>query len=91
MDFNKHVHRVQTYFIAAVILKATLAVTSLLLNEPFWLGFVLPLLVMCCYWFVGYRVREKWNVQLTLEICGLGVLPRVLVHRWQHHHLSSRH
>ena len=66
MDFNKHVRRVQTYFIAAVILKATLAVTSLLLNEPFWLGFVLPLLVMCCYWFVGYRVREKWNVQLTL-------------------------
>jgi len=66
LDFNKHVRRVQTYFIAAVILKATLAVTSLLLNEPFWLGFVLPLLVMCCYWFVGYRVREKWNVQLTL-------------------------
>jgi predicted transcriptional regulator len=66
LDFNKHVRRVQTYFIAAVILKATFAVTSLLLNEPFWLGFVLPLLVMCCYWFVGYRVREKWNVQLTL-------------------------
>jgi len=66
LDFNKHVRRVQTYFIAAVILKATFAVASLALNEPFWLGFVLPLVVMCCYWFVGYRVREKWNVQLTL-------------------------
>jgi len=66
LDFNKLVRRVQTYFIAAVILKAAFAVASLTFNEPFWLGFVLPLVVMCCYWFVGYRVREKWNVQLTL-------------------------
>lgn len=56
----------QTYFIVAVVLKAASAVASLQLNEPFWLGFVFPLVVMCCYWFVGYRVREKWNVQLTL-------------------------
>lgn len=66
MDINTLTRRVQTYFIAAVVLKASLAVASLTLNEPFWLGFVLPLVVMCCYWFVGYRVREKWNVQLTL-------------------------
>jgi biopolymer transport protein ExbB/TolQ len=66
MDVNTLVRRVQTYFLAAIALKVSLAVASLELKEPFWLGFVLPLVVMCCYWFVGYRVREKWNVQLTL-------------------------
>lgn len=66
MDVNTLVRRVQTYFLAAIALKVTFAIASLELNEPFWLGFVLPLVVMCCYWFVGYRVREKWNVQLTL-------------------------
>lgn len=66
MDVNTLVRRVQTYFVAAIVLKVTFAVASLELKEPFWLGFVIPLMVMCCYWFVGYRVREKWNVQLTL-------------------------
>lgn len=66
MDVNTLVRRVQTYFIAAIALKVTFAAASLELKEPFWLGFVIPLMVMCCYWFVGYRVREKWNVQLTL-------------------------
>jgi predicted transcriptional regulator len=66
MDVNTLMRRVQTYFLAAIALKVTFAIASLELNEPFWLGFVLPLVVMCCYWFVGYRVREKWNVQLTL-------------------------
>lgn len=66
MDVNMLMRRVQTYFLAAIALKVTFAIASLELNEPFWLGFVLPLVVMCCYWFVGYRVREKWNVQLTL-------------------------
>lgn len=66
MDVNTLVRRVQTYFLAAIALKVTFAVASLELKEPFWLGFVLPLMVMCCYWFIGYRVREKWNVHLTL-------------------------
>lgn len=66
MDVNVLVRRVQTYFLLAIALKVTFAIASLELNQPFWLGFVLPLVVMCCYWFVGYRVREKWNVQLTL-------------------------
>lgn len=66
MDIRSLVRRVQTYFLAAIALKVSFAIASLELKEPFWLGFVLPLVVMCCYWFVGYRVREKWNAQLTL-------------------------
>lgn len=66
MEVNKLVRRVQTYFLVAIALKVSLAVASLELKEPFWLGFVFPLAVMCGYWLVGYRVREKWNVQLTI-------------------------
>ena len=66
MEPNKLALRVKTYFFAAVVLKVAFAVASLQLNDPKWLGFVLPLSVMCIYWIVGYRVREKWNTQLTL-------------------------
>jgi hypothetical protein len=66
MEPNKLVHRVKTYFFAALVLKAGFAYASLQLNDPKWLGFALPLLVMGGYWIVGYHVRRKWNTQLTL-------------------------
>lgn len=58
--------RVKTYFIVAVALKIVLASASLTAADPFLLGFVLPLLVMLAYWAIGFRVRDKWNTQLTL-------------------------
>lgn len=66
MEPNNFAHRVKTYFFAALVIKAALAYASLELEDPKWLGFVLPLLVMGGYWVVGYRVRKKWNAQLTL-------------------------
>ena len=66
MEPNNFAHRVKTYFFAALVIKAALAYASLELKDPKWLGFVLPLLVMGGYWVVGYRVRKKWNAQLTL-------------------------
>jgi biopolymer transport protein ExbB/TolQ len=66
MEPNKLVHRVKTYFIAALVLKAAFAYASLELKDPELLGFALPLLVMIGYWVMGYQVRSKWNTQLTL-------------------------
>lgn len=66
MEPDNLVHRVKSYFIVALVLKAAFAYASLQLNDPQWLGFVLPLLVMVGYWAVGYQVRKKWNTQLTL-------------------------
>lgn len=67
MDAQKLVQRVQTYFFIAFVLKVLLASASFALKEPFWLGFIIPLVVMVCYWVVGFHVREKWNTQLTLS------------------------
>lgn len=66
MDIHTRLRRVQSYFVIAIVLKLLLAVASLVLKEPFWLGFIIPLIVMACYWAVGFHVREKWNTQLTL-------------------------
>lgn len=66
MDVNKSIKRVSTYFALAVLLKISLSVASLKLNDPFWLGLVFPLAVMIAYWIVGYLVREKWDKQLTV-------------------------
>jgi methyl-accepting chemotaxis protein len=66
MDISKLVRRVKTYFVVAVGLKIALAVSSLLFKDAFWLGFIFPLTVMCCYWLVGYRVRKKWDIQLSV-------------------------
>lgn len=66
MGVNKSIKRVSTYFALAVLLKISLSVTSLKLNDPFWLGLVFPLAVMIAYWIVGYLVREKWDKQLTV-------------------------
>ncbi|AZF00252.1 hypothetical protein C4J95_2791 [Pseudomonas orientalis] len=66
MDVNKSIKRVSTYFALAVLLKISLSVASLEMNDPLWLGLVFPLTVMVAYWVIGYVVREKWDKQLTL-------------------------
>lgn len=66
MDINKWFKRVSTYFAIAVLLKICLSVASLTSNDPKWLGFVFPLTVMIAYWIIGYWVRHKWDVTLTL-------------------------
>ncbi|MCF5773448.1 hypothetical protein GIV43_15420, partial [Pseudomonas syringae] len=66
MDFNKWIKRVSSYFALAVLLKISLSIASLKLNDPFWLGLVFPLTVMVAYWVIGYVVREKWDKQLTV-------------------------
>ncbi|MBC3409819.1 hypothetical protein HU720_00670 [Pseudomonas sp. SWRI51] len=66
MNANKLLKRVGTYFLIAVMLKIGLSVASLILHDPFWLGLVFPIAVMVAYWGVGYKVREKWDKQLTL-------------------------
>lgn len=66
MDIKKLVKRVSTYFLIAVVLKISLSVASLLVSDPKWLGFILPLSVMLAYWAAGYFIREKWDTQLTL-------------------------
>ena len=66
MDLQSLFKKVKTYFIIAVALKIVLAAASLKAADPFLLGFVLPLLVMLTYWAIGFRVRDKWNTQLTL-------------------------
>lgn len=66
MSINKLIKRVSTYFALAVLLKISLSVASLKLNDPLWLGLVFPLTVMVAYWVIGYVVREKWDKQLTL-------------------------
>lgn len=66
MDVSKWFKRVSTYFAIAVVLKIGLSVSSLISNDPKWLGFIFPLSVMVTYWAVGYTVRQKWDTQLTL-------------------------
>ncbi|VVN21388.1 hypothetical protein [Pseudomonas fluorescens] len=66
MDLQSLFKKVKTYFIIAVALKIVLAAASLKVADPLLLGFVLPLLVMLTYWAIGFRVRDKWNTQLTL-------------------------
>lgn len=48
---------IQRLFGAALVLKLALAVLGYILDMPFWLGFVAPLVVMVAYMFVGYRTR----------------------------------
>lgn len=60
------IHRVQTWFLIALLIKVACASISLKLSDPFWFGFVIPISVMIAYWGVGYRVRELYDVRLTL-------------------------
>lgn len=66
MDIKKLVKRVSTYFLIAVVLKISLSVASLLVSDPKWFGFILPITVMLSYWAAGYFIRERWDTQLTL-------------------------
>lgn len=60
------IHRVQTWFLIALFIKVACASISLKLSDPFWFGFIIPISVMIAYWGVGYRVRELYDVRLTL-------------------------
>jgi ABC-type transporter Mla subunit MlaD len=60
------IRRVQTWFVIALILKIASAAISLKLNDPMWFGFVIPMAVMLAYWAVGYRVRNLYDLRLTL-------------------------
>ena len=66
MDFKTRVQQVQTWFIVALLLKAVFAGISLKTNDPTWFGFYFPISVMLAYWIVGYRVRELYDVRLTM-------------------------
>lgn len=48
---------IQRLFGVALVLKLVLAALGYVLDMPFWLGFVAPLLVMLAYMFFGYRTR----------------------------------
>jgi len=50
---------VQRLFAVAVFLKILFAILGFLLNDPIWLGMVIPILVMCIYMAVGYRTHAS--------------------------------
>ena len=59
------IQRVQTWFVLALFLKVICASLSLWIKDPVWTGFVLPVVVMAGYWFVGHHVRDRYDVRLT--------------------------
>lgn len=63
---NALIYRVQTWFVIALVLKIVSAGLSLKFNDAIWFGFIIPITVMLSYWAVGYRVRELYDVKLTL-------------------------
>ncbi|MBF7981982.1 MULTISPECIES: hypothetical protein [Rahnella] len=65
MSLKVLMKKVSTYFVLAVLMKIGLSVAGLVLNDPKWLGFILPITVMLIYWVVGYQVRKKWDHELT--------------------------
>ena len=66
MSAVKPLHRVQNWFVFALILKIFCAGISLYINDPKWFGFWVPLTIILAYWLVGYRVRKLYDVKLTL-------------------------
>ena len=57
---------VKTWFCIALLLKIICACISLKFNDPVWFGFWVPISVMAMYWIVGHRVRELYDVKLTV-------------------------
>ncbi|USW93889.1 hypothetical protein NHF39_21185 [Pseudomonas proteolytica] len=65
MDIKAHLRTVRFWFIIALVLKASSAVLSLYVGT-FFFGLVVPIAVMAGYWWVGNRIRENYDMQLTV-------------------------
>jgi uncharacterized coiled-coil protein SlyX len=60
------IYQVRTWFFIALVLKVIFASISYWIKDPFWTGFILPIGVMIGYGFVGSRVRDRYDVYLTV-------------------------
>ncbi|MCK9717632.1 hypothetical protein EWW49_17625 [Pseudomonas syringae] len=65
MDIKAHLRTVRFWFIIALVLKASCAVLSLYVGT-FFFGLVVPIAVMAGYWWVGNRIRDNYDTQLTV-------------------------
>jgi uncharacterized coiled-coil protein SlyX len=66
MDVPALLKSVKVWFCVALLLKIICACISLKFNDPTWFGFWVPISVMGMYWVVGHRVRELYDVKLTV-------------------------
>ncbi|MDR7283165.1 formate dehydrogenase maturation protein FdhE [Pseudomonas corrugata] len=66
MNFRAWVRTVKFWFITALVLKCICAGISLKIGDPFWFGLVIPICVMVAYWLVGARVRDIYDIKLTV-------------------------
>lgn len=60
------VHQVRTWFIIALVVKVASAFVSYKLSDAVWTGFWIPVAVMVAYCMIGYRVRERYDIRLTI-------------------------
>lgn len=65
-DEQSILYKVRTWFLIAIVLKFLLAAVSYWIEDPLWTGFALPIAVMIGYGFVGSRVRDRFDVNLTI-------------------------
>lgn len=65
MDIKALVRTVRFWFIIALVLKGVCAVLSLYVGT-FFFGLVIPIAVMAGYWWVGNRIRDNYDTQLTV-------------------------
>jgi uncharacterized protein YoxC len=65
MDIKAHVRTVRFWFITALVLKGICAVLSLYVGT-FFFGLLVPVAVMAGYWWVGNRIRDNYDIQLTV-------------------------
>lgn len=65
-DEQSALYKVRTWFLIAIVLKVLLATISYWIEDPVWTGFSLPIAVMIGYGFVGSRVRDRFDVNLTV-------------------------
>lgn len=65
MDIKAHVRTVRFWFIMALVLKGISAVLSLYVGT-FLFGLAVPIGVMAGYWWVGNRIRDNYDTQLTV-------------------------
>ncbi|MFJ4259631.1 hypothetical protein ACIP01_22050 [Pseudomonas monteilii] len=65
MDIRALVRTVRFWFITALIFKAIFAVLSLYVGTLLF-GLALPIAVMAGYWWVGNRVRDNYDTNLTV-------------------------
>jgi uncharacterized protein YoxC len=59
-------YQVRTWFFIALVLKFIFATISYWIKDPFWTGFLLPIAVMIGYGVVGSRVRDRYDIYLTI-------------------------